>query len=77
MDRLEELFDELLLVLEASEGGDTAQDVVVDGLAGGDDVGLDDLHHGRLQLQLALDPGDRPGVVVHVLQLEKTHRRYP
>ena len=71
VDRLEELLDELLLVLEASEGGDAAQDVVVDGLAGGDDVGLDDLHHGRFQLQLALDPRDRPRVVVHVLQLEK------
>ena len=40
-------------------------------LPGGDDVSLDDLHHGRLQLEFALATGAHPGMPVHVFQLFK------
>ena len=57
------------MYLEAPYGCDAPEDVVVDGVAGRDDVRLHDVHHGRLQLHLPLAAGARPRVPVHLLQL--------
>ena len=61
----------IALYLEAADGGDSPEDVVVDGVPGGDDVGLHDVHHGRLQLHLPLPARARPRVPVHLLQLRR------
>ena len=71
MTRIHERLHQLVLVLEASERAHCPEDVVVDGLAVGDDVGLDHFHHGGLQLALALAAGAGPRVPVRLFQLEK------
>lgn len=45
--------------------------VLVYGVVPGDDVGLHHVHHGVLQLQLALAPGHNPGVAIHLLELKE------
>ena len=43
--------------------------ILVYGVVPGDDVGLHHVHHGVLQLQLTLAPGNNPGVAIHLLEL--------
>ena len=44
------------------------EDIGIDGFIAGNDVSLDHLHHGVLQVHLALPAGHDPGVSVDLLQ---------
>ena len=46
------------------------EDVGIDGVIAGYDVGLDDVHHGILQVHLTLAASHHPGVPVDLLQGE-------
>jgi len=56
----EQFSDKAVPVLETAEAGDGLEHVGVHGVHGGDDVCLDHLHHGQLQLQLPLSSSCHP-----------------
>ena len=66
---VKEIQHHLILVLETAEGSHVPDDVWVDTVLGGDDVGLHNLHHGSLQLQLTLASRDDPRMLIDLLQL--------
>ena len=59
-------------MIQTTQKVDRYQDhVLVYGVVPGDDVGLHHVHHGVLQLQLALAPRYHPGVTIHLLELKQ------
>ena len=71
MLRHHESLNEPLLVLEAAEGSDSPEDVVIDGLPARQNVRLHHLHHGLLQLEFSLATGAGPGVSIHLFKLQR------
>ena len=68
---LKEFRLEFFLVFEAPQWIHGSEDVLVNELVCGNDVGLHDLHHWRFKFQLTFAACRDPGVSIDLLQLKQ------